>query len=484
MSVKRNTAYNLLGSVVPLALALVTVPLYLRLVGPERYGVLSIAWLFLGYFGLFDLGLGRATAFRIAALRDATPEQRSTTFWSALATNCAMGLVGGLVLWAAAAYFYGYVIKVDEALRPEIMAAVPVLAASVPVATINGVFASALQGRERFAETNVISASSTALFHALPLAVATFLGPNLLWLLSAAMAARVVAGIALGAQCLKHFGGKGITFDRKELTSLLKYGGWVNLTSIFGPILVFVDRFAIGSLLGAGAVAIYSVPYQLTRVVAVMPAALVNALFPRMSAADTNERDGMTAVATKMLALLITPAVLGGIYGLGLFLNLWMGGEIAEAATPIGRVLLVGFWVNAFALVPFTKLQASGRPDLVTKVLLAEIPIYLAALYFGLKEFGLLGCAVVFAGRCLLDYVLLSRVARRPLEETWALALNVALLAVAVGAATLFRLNQWEWWAAAAVNLGAVLVLNWRALPHDSKHDVLTSLKLKRLRLG
>src|ERR1700728_2283876 len=98
-AVAKHTLYNVLGQVLPLGLGLVTIPLYLRLIGAERFGVLSIAWLLLGYFGLFDLGLGFATSFRMAALNEARPADRARTFWTALAVNLGMGAVGGVVLW-------------------------------------------------------------------------------------------------------------------------------------------------------------------------------------------------------------------------------------------------------------------------------------------------------------------------------------------------------------------------------------------------
>jgi len=157
LSLSRNASYNLVGALLPLFLSLVTVPLYLRLVGIERYGVLQIAWLLLGYFGLFDLGLGRATAFRIAALRNAPASARAETFWSALVVNLAMGGVGGGILWLVGRYALIDHAHVSAALRPELAAAIPLLALGVPIATVTGVLTGALQGRERFLETNVIS---------------------------------------------------------------------------------------------------------------------------------------------------------------------------------------------------------------------------------------------------------------------------------------------------------------------------------------
>ena len=65
-SLARNTGLNIIGQVVPLLVGLGAIPYVVRGLGTERFGILSIAWVLLGYFSLFDLGLGRATTKFVA----------------------------------------------------------------------------------------------------------------------------------------------------------------------------------------------------------------------------------------------------------------------------------------------------------------------------------------------------------------------------------------------------------------------------------
>src|SRR5262245_26113094 len=56
----RNSVWNLFGQVLPLLVAAVVIPILIRRLVLDRFSVLTLAWALVGYFGLFDLGLGRA----------------------------------------------------------------------------------------------------------------------------------------------------------------------------------------------------------------------------------------------------------------------------------------------------------------------------------------------------------------------------------------------------------------------------------------
>src|ERR1700693_1685271 len=62
----RNTLLNLAGQTAPLMIAVVAIPLLVRNLGVDRFGLLTIGWALVGSFSLFDLGLGRAMTKLVA----------------------------------------------------------------------------------------------------------------------------------------------------------------------------------------------------------------------------------------------------------------------------------------------------------------------------------------------------------------------------------------------------------------------------------
>ena len=478
MSIRQHTAYNLLGAVLPMGLSLVTIPLYLGLVGDARYGVLAVAWLLLGYFGLFDLGLGRATAQRIASLDDAASEQMAPIFWTALAMNASLGIAGGLIIWPVSVYFFSHFFDVDAILRPELDVAIPWLTLAVPLATISGVFSGALQGRAKFLELNVISVLSSVLTQLLPLSVAWLYGPDLAWIIPAVVLARLVTILLLFYRCRIHvFHGSAPVISRIHAKGLLQFGGWVTVTSLVGPMMVILDRFVIGAVLGAKAVTYYTVPFQLAERSVILPLSLVSALFPRLASANPIEARQLAVMATRSLAVVMTPLIFTGILLVESFMRWWINPEFAAGAGLTAEILLLGFWINGFANVPYTQLQAAGRPDVVAKCHLGELIPYLLMLYVGPHFWGLPGAAVVFGLRTLADCVLLSWFAGNLRSGFLILKLPAILLFLGFAVARGIPFGSALWWSSGSSLLLLSLLWSWRNAPPDLQHFVTRSIR-------
>jgi O-antigen/teichoic acid export membrane protein len=473
MSVIKNTAYNLVGAVVPMVVSIVCVPVYLGLIGDERYGVMAIVWTFLGYFGLFDLGLGQATAQRIAATPKSDLKERSETLWTGLALNAALGLAGAALLWLVAEVFFNRYFKVSAQLHHEVLATVPWLSVTLPLALVSGVLSGALQGCERFKEVNLTSVIGTILGQLIPLFVVWVWGANLVWMVCSALLTRCIIVGVLFAQCSRFVPlSKSIAVRKNLIMPLFRFGGWMTLTAIVGPILTSLDRFLIGSISGAKAVTYYTVPFNFVSRVLIIPGGLSNALFPRFAACSIAEQSTLLKKSLATMNVIQTPIVVAGILLIEPFLRFWISPEFASRAGVVGQIIALGLWFNGLAFMPYVQLQAQGRPGYVAICHLGELPFYLLALFAGLHFWGVVGAASAWALRVAADLMLLLWGSRMGVSMGSSFLAPIALLACSLGLAIDVPSDKPVYWLISFGLSGISLTWAWLNSPDDVKNLV------------
>ncbi|HYJ83773.1 MAG TPA: oligosaccharide flippase family protein [Allosphingosinicella sp.] len=465
MSVSRHTTYNLLGALLPLGIALATVPLYLRVIGPERYGLLSICWLLLGYFGLFDFGISRAVSQRLASLRDQSAEARSETFWTGLALTLALAAIAVPLIFPLAGFALSFMDVPNGPLHGELGKAVPWLAAVVPFSLIGALLNGVLAGRERFGQLNLIEGVANLLVSIVPLSLAWAFGPQLWILLAGSLAAKLVSLSALGAVCVRAVPIGRPRFRRDLVGQLAGYGGWVSVSSLLGPLLALWDRFVIGAMLGPKAISIYVIPFSVTYRLLMAPSALTNALFPRFAVASKADLERLCATALTAVSVVMTPLVLVSILCAGPFFMLWLGREIGGPAAGIAYIFLPGIWANGLGLVALSILQGQGKPKYVALAHLFQTLPYAAMLYLGLTYLGLIGAALAWSLRVVADALILVRLARAPMAALAPLLLPAALIACASAAALFLPMDSVLRWALLLLLLGAGTLDSWRRRP-------------------
>ena len=466
MSIVRSSIYNILGAAAPIAVSLMTVPLYLRVVGLERYGMLAICWLLLGYFSIFDFGLSAATAQRVAALKHGDPNERSEIVWTAIALVLGFSGLATLLFVPSADFSLRMLGVKTGALRSEVTASLPLLAATVPVGILNQVLVSALQGRESFLSSNLISTVSGLLSAVLPVVAATLISPHLPVLIAASLVARSSGIVALFLLCRRAVPLRRPSLAKgAALPSFIAFAGWTTVSNIVAPVLVVWDRFAVGALLGSAAVALYAIPMNLVWQVLIIPNSLVTALLPRLAAIELPDAQALAADSIRVLRFLMTPATVLGVGLAEPFLRLWLGAAHGGGTASVAAILALGTWTNAFARVPYALLQARGRPQAMALTHLAELLPYIGLLYLCLTRFGLEGAALVWSLRTTADAVVLFWLATPTRRTLLPLLADAALVSVAVAAVLVFPLASPLRWAVVLGATGVAVLMTWRYRP-------------------
>jgi len=407
----KNTLLNFTGQAMPLLVGVITIPFIVRGLGTERFGLLSLAWVVLGYFAIFDLGLGRATTKFVAeALGKGEDEEIPSIVWTAVTVQAVLGIVGALVLAGITPLLVERVLNIPPDLVGEAKATFYLLALSVPVVLVSGSFRGVLEASQRFDLVNAVKIPTSALTFLLPL-VGLWLGfklPGVVILILSARVGALAAFMIINLRIIPNLGrysGSFTLFPR-----LFAYGGWVTVSNIAGPILRYLDRFLIGTLLTMTAVAYYTAPFEVITRLWILPSSLVMTLFPAFSTLGTTRKEDLQKLyirSIKYLLLSTGPIVLILIMFAGNILRLWLGNDFAQHSTLVFQLLLLGTLAGLLAPVSGALLQGLGRPDIISKLYLLYLPLNIGLVWFLVQAMGIAGAALSFALRTLIDTVLL-----------------------------------------------------------------------------
>src|SRR5260370_12038486 len=347
----RNTMWNLLGQLRPMGVGVATVPLLIRGMGVARFGVLSLAWIVIGYFSLFDLGIGRALTKLVADKIGADEEHAVPPLaWTSLVLMFILGLFGGLITWVISPWLVQRALKIPEALQTETLQGFYLLAVSIPMVTATSGLRGILEALQRFRILNLIR---------IPMSIFSFAGPLLVLPFSHSLVP--VIGILVGGRLLGVFAHllacframpalrHSFVLERSLVAPVFRFGGWMTVSNLIGPIILYSDRFLIGALLSVTPVAYYPPPFDMAGRRLGIPASVAGALFPAFAVTqgqDLNRTGLLLSRGVKYVFLAIFPMILVIVTLAPEILRLWLGPAFALNVISVLRFLSVGFLFN------------------------------------------------------------------------------------------------------------------------------------------
>jgi hypothetical protein len=192
------------------------------------------------------------------------------------------------------------------------------------------------------------------------------------------------------------------------LKPLFKFGGWMTISNVISPLMVYMDRFILASVLGAAITSYYVAPYEVVTKLLVIPAAFASVLFPWFAKNHALEpiqsAEKLNQAMLYTLILLFGPALLLSFFA-PYWLNLWLGPQFGEEGQGVVIWLCAGVLTNGVAQILFAKVQGAGLSAWTAKLHLLEVIPYLGLLWFGLHQWGITGAAFAWFIRVLVDLI-------------------------------------------------------------------------------
>ncbi|NMV41885.1 flippase [Ralstonia insidiosa] len=403
----RHTTFNLIGLGAPLLVAVVTIPALIHALGPDRFGLLTMVWAVVSYFGLFDLGLGRALTQQLS-LTFARGDDEVVGPLTATATILMMGLgvLAGIAMALGAHWGVDLIKNVPD--RAEAVRSVYAMALAMPAVILTSGFRGVLEAKAAFGTVNLIR---------LPLGLFTFLGPlGVVWaghasldLITLVLALGRIVGCIVHAICAWRVLSpvqRKFRVGKKEARLLSASGGWLTVSNIISPIMGYIDRFVIGAVVSASAVAYYATPNEMVTKIWIIPGAVTAVLFPAFAARmAVRGTDNLPLVRASIVTLYIT--ILPITVGLAVFarelLTLWISADFASHSTVLLQIFAVSMLVSCTAQIPFTLIQGAGKPRTTALLHCAILPLYLLGLWLFARSFGVTGAALAWLLRIIID---------------------------------------------------------------------------------
>jgi O-antigen/teichoic acid export membrane protein len=414
----RNTVYNLLGHISPLLVAFIAIPYLIEGMGIERFGVLAIAWTVVGYFSLFDMGIGRATTkFASEYYARGYQHQLGGLVRASLILLSAFGVIAGTILAAITPWLVSGLLNIPDYLLSETVGSFYLLAVSIPVALLIAGTRGVLESRQRFGTINAIRIPSSLATFLVPLLALSF-SQSLFPIIGMLVISRVITLIFYLYSCFRGLGAasENTRMEKGYFKQLLRFGGWLTVTNIIAPLLGNTDRFFIGGLLTLSAVAYYATPFDVVNKLFIIPVGIMGVIFPAFSAFSAGEKERLDSLhrrTVNYILISVIPLVACIIVFAEPLLNIWLGAEFAAESAVVLQLLAAGVLFSSVARAPFNAIQALGRADLTAKLFLLELPIYIGLLILLTKTFGIIGTAGLWLARLVIELAILAAIYRK-----------------------------------------------------------------------
>ena len=394
-SLKYNIIANYIGRAWTSILGLLFIPIYLKLLGIEAYGLVGFYMALCSVIGIFDLGIGgtmNRELARLASKDGFAGEQRDVVRTLEIIYWGLAVFAGGAVFLLAPCIAHSW-IKAQNLDTGSILKAVQLMGIAIALQFPMSLYQGGLMGLQRQVLVNVILIVTGTLRSLGAILILWLVSPTieafLAWQVVASIIGSAAFFVALWLSLPKHQ--SSARFRGNILVGVWKYAAAISANVIVGIVLTQLDKVVLSKMLSLEMFGYYSLATTVGSAIWMIILPFNSAIFPRFvqlhEAAQTDELRLFFHRASQFLSLVLFPVCALMIVFSREILSLWLHDPaVVRQCHLIVSLLVFGTMLNGIASVPGYSACAFGWPQLITYTNLIQaiviIPLIVGMVYW------------------------------------------------------------------------------------------------------
>lgn len=444
MSLTRNVRAGYIGQAWAALMGLAFVPLYIRYMGMEAWGLVGFMSMMQAWLTLLDVGLAPTLSREMARFSAGSLSAQSirNLLRSLEVLYVGVAVLVVVIVALAAPWVVGRWLKVEQLPQQTVVQAISLMGLVLAARMAEQVYRGAIQGMQQLVWLNTAQSLFATLRWGGAVGVLAWVSPTVGAFFIWQGAVSAVAVLVLAVQTYRwlpsaaHRG----RFDFAELRQVSRFAGGMAATALLAVLLTQADKLILSNMLTLDQFGLYALAGTVAGSLYFMVGPLASAVSPRLTELVARS-DQALLVATYHRAsqwaavFLLAPALILASFSERV-LWAWTGdAQIAGRAGPVLTVLALGTMLNGCMQIPYMLQLANGWTGLAVRMNLVGVLIIVPGILWAVPRWGSVGAACAWltlnAAYVLLGVYVMHR--RLLAAEKWRWYRDALLLPLAAG---------------------------------------------------
>lgn len=422
MSLKRNILTGYVSQIYVTGIGILMVPVYLRYLGAEAYGLIGFFAMMQSWFQLLDMGLSPTLGREVARYRGgAISAQTLHNLIKAMERLfVVVGAIGATVLVSLSGTITSKWLQVQNLDMAEVQTSVALMGLIVALRWICSIYRSAIGGFEKQAWLNGFNATVATLRYGFVIPVFLLIGttPTTFFKYQLVISAMELAGVVTKTYRLKPKSVSPAAWSLKPLQGVAKFSLSIAFTSSAWVLVSQTDKLVLSSVLPLSEYGYFTLAVLVAGGVSLIGGPISQSILPRLARLHAEGKNDEMFVlyrrATQWVCAMVAPVTLTLAFYADRVLWAWTGShETAQAAAPILSLYAIGNGLLTIVAFQYYLQYAKGdlRLHVVGNVvfLLVLVPLVIWAS----KNYGAAGAGYVWMGQCATYLLVWSALVHR-----------------------------------------------------------------------